>query len=91
MENEPWDGVERRVQDRALWAALDLYDSQMEHLKNREGLIEEEVYVINERCRSCMAKKKPRIDWYGLLRWIALLSFLGLVTLDILLWPKWLE
>ena len=45
--------------------------------------------MINERYRSCMAKKK-RIDWYGLLRWIAC-SLLGLVTLDIPLWPKWLE
>lgn len=70
-----WDGVERRHQDHDLWAALDLYDSQIERIRNRQCLTDEEVFEIHQRCLECRPRRRnlPVIVWALLLGALAVL------------------
>lgn len=66
MSNSEWDGVERRVQDRELWAAIDLYDSRLERLRDQQFLTDEEVSEIHQRCLECRPRRRsvlPAILW----------------------------
>lgn len=73
----PWDGVERRMQDRDLWAALDLYDAQIDRIRNRQCLTDEEVFVMHQHCLECRPRRRMTIP---VIVWALLLGALAVIV-----------
>lgn len=82
----PWDGVERRVQDRELWSALDLYDAQIDRLRTRQALTDEEVFMMHQHCSECRPRRSGALS---AVLWALLVASLGALCICLAyLWHK---
>jgi len=45
-----WDGVDRRTQDRDLWAAIDPIEHRVTQIGERQRMTDEELFVLRQHC-----------------------------------------
>lgn len=76
-----WDGVERRTQDRDLWAMLDPIESRVTMIAERQCMTDEEVFVLRQHCMECLSRRRPA---FPVILWALALGALALGALAVL-------
>ncbi len=54
-----WDGVDRRTQDRDLWAAIDPIEHRVTQIGERQRMTDEELFVLRQHCWECRLRRRP--------------------------------
>lgn len=53
-----WDGVDRRTQDRDLWAVLDPIEHRVTRIAEQQCMTDEELFVLRQHCRECQSRRR---------------------------------
>ena len=54
-----WDGVDRRTQDRDLWAVLDPIEHRVTRIAEQQCMTDEELFVLRQHCMECQPRRRP--------------------------------
>ena len=72
-----WDGVDRRTQDRDLWAAIDPIEHRVTQIGERQRMTDEELFVLRQHCMECQPRRRPDL---AVILWALALGVLAVLV-----------
>ena len=73
--------IDRRHSNDDQWTYIDDVELNVEHLAQKQGMVEEKLDLLATRCADCRHQQiRARSQWAACLAWVSALAFVAFVV-----------